>query len=355
MARKEPLTVLVLGVGGNIGQGILKALARSPLRCRILGACISPLAMGLYTVDKSFVSPSAAEPAFADWLFTVCREEHVDAVLCGVEPVLDALGDMRDALQRDCGTLCVVSDAGTLEIGRDKLATCRWLQAEGLQFPQYALTNDETGLERLLARCPFPLIAKPRFGRSSEGVMYLSNAADVQFLRQRQDYLVQECLGTPRDEFTAGTFVDRHGAVRGTIVMRRELQSGTTYRAELGMFPDVRDEAMRIAAALRPMGPCNMQFRLTDRGPVCFEINVRFSGTTPLRAFFGYNEVDAALRHFVLDVPLEDLPLVTSGIGLRYWNELYVAPEAGAALRDSGVLTDPHAFPTTVEDYGMQA
>jgi carbamoyl-phosphate synthase large subunit len=132
------------------------------------------------------------------------------------------------------------------------------------------------------------------------------------------------------------------------------LLEGTTWRAEAGDFPVVRQEAVRIAEALRPMGPSNIQMRL-DRGrAVCFEINVRFSGTTPIRARFGFNDVEAALRHYVLGEPAADLPLVTQGIALRYWNEAYPDPEAVAELDRSSSLDHSAGFHTAIEDYGVK-
>jgi hypothetical protein len=50
----ETLGVLVLGVGGNVSQGILKALALCTLPVRVIGACISPLSLGLYTADRAY-------------------------------------------------------------------------------------------------------------------------------------------------------------------------------------------------------------------------------------------------------------------------------------------------------------
>ncbi len=58
------LNVLVLGVGGNVSQGILKALALSQIPCRVIGACINTLSFGLYTVDRAYISPAASDPAF---------------------------------------------------------------------------------------------------------------------------------------------------------------------------------------------------------------------------------------------------------------------------------------------------
>ena len=87
----DQLNILVLGVGGNVSQGILKALAISSLRCRVVGACISPTAFGLFAVDRALVSPRAADPEFLPWLLAVLNKERIAAILSGVEPVLDIL------------------------------------------------------------------------------------------------------------------------------------------------------------------------------------------------------------------------------------------------------------------------
>ena len=77
-------------------------------------------------------------------------------------------------------------------------------------------------------------------------------------------------------------------------------------------------------------------------------------GTTPLRARFGFNEVEWVLRHLILDQPAVDLPVVSSGIALRYWNEIYLDPTAFQILRDRGMLDHPNTFVSQFEDYGMR-
>lgn len=348
-----PLNVLVLGVGGNVSQGILKALAAGSLPCRVVGACVSPLSYGLYTSDAAYVSPAANAPDFLPWLIAVCRRERIRAVLSGVEAVLVALAAHRDAVERETGARVIVSPPEVLAVGDDKLGTARWLEAHGCGFARSADAADAPAVAALAAAVGFPLIAKPRSGKGHAGVRVVRTAADLAHAAAQPGYLVQEYLGTDQSEYTIGCFSDRDGRVRGAIAMRRELQEGTTHKAEIGDYPDVRAEARRIAAALRPVGPSNVQLRVTDDGrPVCFEINVRFSGTTPMRAHFGWNDVEAALRHYALDEPAQDLPDITSGVALRYWNELYVSPAAAAALRADGTLADPHAYPTALETYG---
>jgi carbamoyl-phosphate synthase large subunit len=348
------LNVLVLGVGGNVSQGILKALALSAVPCRIVGACISPLAAGLYTVDRAYVSPRADDPDFPEWLMRVCQEEDIHVVLSGAEPVLAVLARHTADIRRRTGAVCIVSDPSRLAVGDDKLYTCQWLEANGLNCPRYAASGDDAAIARLVTDCGYPLIAKPRVGKGARGLIEIRNEADLAYASAQAGYVVQEYLGDARSEFTVGCFCDHDGCVQGVIVMRRELLEGTTYRAEAGDFPEVRTEAVRVAAALKPLGPCNIQLRLTAGQAVCFEINVRFSGTTPLRARLGFNEVDAALRHYVLGEPASQLPAVTQGIVLRYWNEMYVDTKAAAELRQSGRLEAPGEFGLLVEDYGMR-
>jgi carbamoyl-phosphate synthase large subunit len=135
--------------------------------------------------------------------------------------------------------------------------------------------------------------------------------------------------------------------------MSRELLHGTTYRAVVGEFPEIREEAVRIATALKPMGPCNVQMRMAKGRPTCFEINLRYSGTTSLRARFGFNDVEAALRNYVVGEEAVDLPRVIRGIALRYWNEVYIDAQAKAALEKTGALENPGDYHNLIEDFGV--
>lgn len=349
------LTVLVLGVGGNVSQGILKALACSSLECRVLGACTSATALGLYTTDGSYLSPGARSPEFLPWLLELCRKEGVQAVLSGVEPVLEVLLRHEGEIRAQTGAICVVDTAESMVVGADKLRTCEWLRDHGFNYPMFAAAEDSAGLARLAETKGFPLIAKPRQGKGSSGIHLLADQAALAHAKLLPGYVVQEVLGDDQSEYTASCFTDRDDAVRGVIVLHRLLQHGTTVCASAGLHPVVRAEAARIAAALRPRGPCNIQLRLHQGRPVCFELNVRFSGTTPMRARLGFNDVEATLRHYVLGEPAADLPVVTSGQVLRYWNELYVAPAALAEFKRNSALPNPGAFPRQLEDYGRRA
>lgn len=351
MLSGSRLSVLVLGVGGNVGQGILKALRLARLDTRVIGACITPDAMGLYTCDESYVSPRADSPVFLDWLVDLCQREGVGAILTGVEPVVAVLSKNRVQIEQATGVVCLVSNPSVLEIGDDKLRTCEWLAERGLRYPRYAASEDIRGLSNLAEDVGFPLVAKPRFGKGADQVRLLRTREELERFVGTPRFVVQEYLGTDEAEYTVGCFADRDGRVAGSIVMRRRLFQGTTITACVEDNPFVKSEAEAIVEALCPMGPCNIQMRFSEAGPVAFEINVRFSGTTPIRARFGFNEVEASLRHFVLGQTLPEFE-VMNGVALRYWNELYIPAEALSAMSKTGTLSKGPAPEAYTEDYG---
>ena len=280
--------------------------------------------------------------------------EQVDAILSGVEPVLTVLSHHAEKIREQAGAICIVSSPECLAVGNDKLLTSHWLRDNRFSFPKTVDASDSGGLAALIRECGSHLIAKPRFGKGGHGVFELRNSEDVRWAAAKPDYVIQEYLGNTQQEYTAGCFSDHASVVRGALVMRRDLLEGTTYRAEAGAFPEVRHEAIRIAEALKPMGPSNIQLRVHGGRPVCFEINIRFSGTTPIRARLGFNDVEAALNHYVLGQSPADLPVITKGIALRYWNEAYVDTEAKARLDEFGKSDQPGPFNLAIEDYGFE-
>jgi carbamoyl-phosphate synthase large subunit len=77
--------------------------------------------------------------------------------------------------------------------------------------------------------------------------------------------------------------------------------------------------------------------------PVCFELNVRFSGTTPIRARWGYNDVEAMIREYILDEPVTLNPL-KEGKVYRYYNEAFIDVSMQKELRENGTVKDCGVF-----------
>jgi carbamoyl-phosphate synthase large subunit len=322
------MKVLVTGAGALLGQGIIRSLLECKLDVEVIAADPSELSAGLYWVARRYKIPLAKDPSYLERIDALLARERPDAVLVGTDVELPILAQHRDALEGAHGTHVVVSSPRVVAIADDKYETYRFFRELGMDCPDSALPGDE---EALIARVGFPLVVKPRIGARSVGVYHVRDRDELaRALATDERVVIQECVATDRDEYTAGTLCF-DGRCAASIVMRRDLRDGNTYRAYVDRYPELNTIVHAMAEKLGSFGPANFQFRL-DRGRVkVFEINARFSGTTPLRMRAGFNEVELVLRRVVLGEPVEQPPIVPMTI-LRYWSETVVLPGEHVAV-----------------------
>lgn len=317
------MKVLVTGAGALLGQGIIRSLRRSSLDVQIVAVDPSPLAAGLYWADTAHLVPMATDPSFMAQFQQVLERERPAAVLVGTDVELPLFAEQRSALLDRYGIHVVVSDPHVVAIANDKYLTFEFLRDHGFDPPDSCLPGEE---QALVERVGFPLVVKPRVGARSVGV---GVARDWTQLRALLDgvsgAIIQECVGGPDDEYTAGALCF-DGQCDLSIVMRRDLRDGNTYRAFVDPSEHLNAVVRDMARALAPFGPVNFQFRRQGDRVRVFEINGRFSGTTPLRGLAGFNEVELCLRKLVLGEPVFQ-PAIEPLVILRHWEETVVSPE----------------------------
>jgi carbamoyl-phosphate synthase large subunit len=321
------MKILVTGAGAVLGQGIIKSLRQSTLDCTIVAADPNALSCGLYWADSAYQLPMADYPAFGDAIDTMLAREQPDAVLVGTDVELGYFAQHRVRLESTFRTRILVSDPEVIAIADDKFETYRFLLAAGLDPPASAKSEDVAAISDLIDTVGFPLIVKPRTGARSVGVSIVRNMVELTAaLENRQRLIVQECIGTDEREYTASALVF-DGAVKASIVMRRDLRDGNTYRAFADCYDALNAMVQKYAFALQPYGPANFQFRVDRNGkPRVFEINARFSGTTPMRALVGFNEVEMCMRWLLLGTPIVQ-PKIRRATVLRYLQEMVVEQE----------------------------
>lgn len=319
--------VLVTGVGGNVGQGILKALRLSKLNLKIVGTDASPYSAGLYRVDQGYLVPRAGQKNYLAEMIKICREEKIGCVMLGPDQELLTMAENRQIIENESGAKVIISSTNVIETGNDKWLTYLFLREANLNYPKsFIPTSPEENLA-LAERIGFPLIVKPRIGFGSKEIYLVRQKEQLNPILPRvSNPIIQEYLWPDDQEYTSEVFVLSDGSIYGTITMKRRLLRGTSVVAMCEDYPEIKTEAQKAALALKPLGPCNFQMRLTQGGPTIFEINPRFSGTTVARAKFGFNSPENAIRHFILGERLEP-PKIEKGVMLRYWEELYLKQE----------------------------
>jgi carbamoyl-phosphate synthase large subunit len=316
------MKVLVTGAGALLGQGIIRSLLESDLEVELVAADPSEHSAGLYWAQRSYRIPLATDPGYLDRIEALLARESPDAVLIGTDVELHTFAAHRARLESEYGCHVIVSSPEVVAVADDKYLTYEFLRDNGFAYPDSALPGDE---DALIERVGFPLIVKPRVGARSVGVGVVHDRDELTAaLHGRSGLVIQEHVASADEEYTAGVLCF-DGRCDASIVMRRDLRDGNTYRAYVDEFPELNRAVREMAEKLRPYGPANFQFRLDGDSVKVFEINGRFSGTTPLRMRAGFNEVELTLRHVVLGETISQ-PRVEPMTILRHWSETIVPP-----------------------------
>ncbi|TCR70006.1 ATP-grasp domain-containing protein [Bosea sp. BK604] len=328
----DTIRVAVTGMGNPLGQNIFKALKMSRLPLELFALDSNPFSAGFFGGATPILCPRADASGYVEELVAFLRRERIAIVFFGTEAEPAKLRGDKARIEAESGAVLMLNDSAVLNVADDKYLTACALAAAGLDHPASAQAEDSEAVEALIARVGFPLIVKPRKGSASRGLARI-RGRDELAAQLRPGAVVQECLLPDDAEYTVGIYRCGDGRIAATTVIRRDLDFGLTYRGVVLQHDAIAAYAGKVATALDAKVSCNVQLRLTPRGPVCFEVNPRFSSTTPVRAHFGVNEPELAIREYVLG---ETLPPISarSGAVMREWREVYLeADEFEAALQ----------------------
>lgn len=329
--------ILVTGAGALLGQGILRSLNIADKKYYIVTADPDYRAQGHSLGDKACLIPMAADPNYLKAVEALIQKEKIEVVFIGTDTELPLFAANKEHLEKQYGVKVIVSSTKVVSIANDKWLTAQFLKENGFPYPVSALTTDKEAIRELRERCPFPYIAKPVDGARSKGIKIIENDEDLQQVCSYPNNLVvQEMIGEEEGEYTAGCMV-LDGKCRAIVSLKRDLRDGNTYRAYREGDNPFDAIICSIAERLGVEGPSNFQYRIKEGKPIVFEINGRFSGTTPLRYMFGFNEVEALLDH-MFGVKEMTQPKLRDGAVFRTWSDIFVEPAQLKELKENGEL-----------------
>ncbi len=296
-------TILVTGIGGNVGQGILRNIRSYDLDFNIIGTNVDLKTVGNYLCDKVYQTPFAYDPKFLEVFIGVCEKESVDLVIPSTDFETLYLSKFRNEISATIACSSFVSS----EIFVDKYKTFLHFSECEIAFAKSCLPSEYYGQFS-------KVIAKPKSGRGSRGLFIdPENCSDF----SDADYMIQELA--EGIEYTTAFYINKKGELHSTITFERDLQNGTT------VFTKVTDEVNhlivpiieKIISSMEVTGSCNIQYIVTaDKECIPFEINGRISGTNSIRQNFGFKDVHWTIEEYLLGKELTQ-PIITYGIATR--------------------------------------
>lgn len=326
----KKIKCLVTGAGGGVGQGIIKSLkAIDDLEIEVIAADMSALSCGLFFTSNSVLVPPVSSPDYIAVISKILKNHAVNYYFPGTDVELKVCLDNCSKIEALSGSRVMVVRGKAVHVGDDKFETATFLKNQGFPFPNTAILRNISDIEGF----NLPLIIKPRIGCRSIGVSIAYTIDDVMSrLDDSQELIVQELIGHSGNEFTC-TVVVCGGKVIGSLILKRILRAGDTYRAEPFNCSIIQKYIESVALSLAVEGSVNFQLRLDGYGvPKIFEINPRFSGTTPFCMLLGFNPVEAYIKS-LLGIPYA-FSIDYDKIILRYWQEVVVSKDDLLALEN---------------------
>lgn len=335
--------ILVTGAGALLGQGILRSLNEARLNLTIHTADPDWRSGGHWLGDHAHRIPMATEDNYIEEIKRLIANCNIELIFIGTDVELPVFAENKEKLESEFSVKIIVSNKDVIEIANNKFLTAKFLKEHNYPFPYSVLTADKKGVEELKRKAEYPYFAKPIDGARSKGIVKVNNEEILnEIVSYSNNLVIQEYISDEEGEFTSGCLV-LDGKAVAVVTLKRDLRDGNTFRAYYEKeFERYNKTIEKIAESIGVEGPCNFQFRIRNGEPVIFEINARFSGTTPLRSFFGFNEVEAVLKYYVHEQKIYQ-PELKEGEVIRVWADLFVSKEESLRFQGQEDVKKPVA------------
>lgn len=318
----EKKTVLVTGIGGNVGQGILRNILKTGFPIRIIGCNVTDFSAGNHLCDAFYKVPYAMENNYIETINSIIKSENVDLIIPSTDYEVYYLSINKEKINAEIA----VSNAQTAKTYLDKYLTYIFHKENGLPFAESYLPKD------------YPhgkfeeYIVKPREGRGSRGLHL--NPQDLD--KFDDSYMVQELI--KGKEITTAFYVDKNNRLHGFINMERTLENGATNECFVNRDYDDKLEQilLKMIAVNQFQGSANLQSIVNEKGEIIpFEVNCRISGTNSIRSNFGFEDVKYTLEEYLYDLQ-PSKPNITEGSAVRILMDvIYPDQNNFSELRDN--------------------
>lgn len=310
-------SILITGVGGDIGQSIIKCLKETNYNINLMGCDIDPYAAGRTLVTRFFLVPRVdCEDEYYKSISEIINKRKVKYIFPSTEAEIEFFDKNRSKFDKK-NIKIFINNHFILGTFFDKYKTIIFLKKNNIPCPETFL------IDRYSNQLNYPIIIKPRRGCGGREFVKISNGRELNFYKHIVRHgIVQESVGEEREEYTTGVF--SNGQEIYSITFRRKLGLGNLSKiVELVIEYEMSHLAERIARAVNLIGSINIQTRKTEKGFVVFEINPRFSSTVYFRHHFGFKDVKWWLDMVDGKDEIEFKLRYKNGVGVRNLNEVF--------------------------------
>ncbi|MFC7685278.1 ATP-grasp domain-containing protein [Ureibacillus sp. GCM10028918] len=164
------------------------------------------LAPALYKADQYFIVPRIEEDGYIDSIFSICKENVIQAVFSLIDPELNILANNVHDF-KNIGTIPVVSSSKVVDICYNKYKMFEFLKSNGFNTISTYINKEQFYLDVELGLISYPVFIKPIHGSASININKVESKEEVELLFSKHDKLIiQEYIQGV--EYGADVYID---------------------------------------------------------------------------------------------------------------------------------------------------
>lgn len=250
---------------------------------------------------------------YISFLLDLAEENNAQYIFPLTDLEIDVISSRLDDFSQHGVSICMPS-LNTLAVVRNKYFLAEFFK-DDVRVPSIPTYTENT-----ISKLVYPCVAKPRDGRSSEGLYYLQNPDQLAVIRDLGCYIFQEKVD---GQVCTVDFVrDPQTGISYSIPREELLRTKNGAGIVVKVFHDKYLDSLvsYIGDRLGIIGVVNMEFIKTQKSYYLIDINPRFSAGIAFSCMSGYDFVTAHLNSFI-GLPIPHMDGYQDGIRIKYYIE----------------------------------
>jgi carbamoyl-phosphate synthase large subunit len=261
---------------------------------KVVACDINPYSAALSVAHYWAESLPISDPAHIKRMLDICQQFCIDILMTLNVDELTCLEACRSRFEMN-GVRLIGAPKESIEMTRDKLASVRLCEQLGLGHPPTWMPQELSNEHHTV----FPLIIKPRFGQSSQGIATIKNNTELNETlnripeEQASAFIIQELING--QEYGLDIINDLEGKYRGVLARRKlTMRGGETDIAQSISSDCFEKTARTLGEHLRHQGVMDIDLICRGEHLYLLDLNMRFGGGYAFSHLAGAN-VPAAL------------------------------------------------------------
>ena len=306
---------LITAIGSMSADAVISSLRENFPGCKIIGTNLYP-GEWLHqagNVDATYKVPAATEVNYVASIADIIRARNIDMVIPLTDPEVDALSENRETLEASSAMLALCKNE-VISICRNK----ELIYNHFSEHPRVKTIRSYSVKEAIEKDLNFPVVAKPKKGRSSEGLKYITSSRELSILDEKY-YIVQEFINGPvitvdfvRDQWNNMVCIPRKELIRSS--------NGAGLSVEIFRDKAIQGLITDIAEDLDITGCMNIEFMYSEGSYYLMDINPRFSAGIGFSKLAGYDFVKNHVNVFRKN-KIEPASEIRTGIAAKHCKE----------------------------------